>query len=272
MSSPAEAGPRPGPSSPEPSEGLLSHIPTRPPLPHLPAAPQCPGCQGAQGGPGHPARGRQSGSEGGEARALPAPLHAGLSPYPALRGAAPLHSGAAEAEGPGSSSVQQGPSPSQTPPPAGGRPPLLLRRRSGHTHCTRGPPAPAPARGGGQTPSRAVAMGECGGDGWGHCEPKPTFSARSGPAQDQGVRVRPGGGSGQRPCPTTPELGRVPQGSQPHPRRHPATARLHLLAILANFSLLPFVAGGSLQVGSGQTVTDPPPQAALPSPQPRRGR
>lgn len=82
MSSPAEAGPRPGPSSPEPSEGLLSHIPTRPPLPHLPAAPQCPGCQGAQGGPGHPARGRQSGSEGGEARALPAPLHAGLSPYP----------------------------------------------------------------------------------------------------------------------------------------------------------------------------------------------
>ena len=60
----------------------------------------------------------------------------------------------------------------------------------------------------------------------------------------------------QSPSPGAPKrlcLPATPRGAtQP-----PAASRLHLLAILADFSLLPFVAGGSLKDSGGWTVADP---------------
>ena len=68
----------------------------------------------------------------------------------------------------------------------------------------------------------------------------------------------------------TPHPNPTPTPVPPHPPAgfHP-TAGLHLFAILADFSGLPFVAGGSLKDSSEQTVTAPPPsspkQLGLPS-------
>lgn len=106
-------------------------------------------------------------------------------------------------------------------------------------------------------------------------------------------RGRPGRwGSVQRPCPEslgsdqpgpTEEVCRVhprcsqhplthppPVGPQPPPRRppplpataaqagSPALAHIHLLAVLADLSLLPFVAGGPLKANGGRGVTAHP--------------
>lgn len=60
----------------------------------------------------------------------------------------------------------------------------------------------------------------------------------------------------------TPHPNPTPAPVPPHPpaRFHP-TAGLHLFAILADFSGLPFVASGSLEDSGGQTVTAPPPSS-----------
>lgn len=233
-------------------------------LPYSPAAPLCQGCRGALGGQGHPA---------GEVEKIAV---RGQPFQPLPRAAGPRPTGPARGRwGPPRPLFLRFPA-IPTPPPGWGGP-SAAHTQSGHTRHAGGHPAsPQPVGEEGQTLSTGRTSG-------GHCELRPTFSGHLwGPPRLAGLGVCPEScpspGSG-RPSP----LGRCAQeplsqgtASMPltcpppcrspsHPSKcppsscHPGAGSppppKHLLAVFADFSLLSFVAGGTLKASGGGRVT-----------------